>query len=40
MAIIKQPCDPVNHPAHYTDGRIEGSSTSRTRSWATVWAMR
>lgn len=23
MAIIKQPCDPVNHPAHYTDGRIE-----------------
>ena len=23
MAIIKQPCDPVNHPAHYTDGKIE-----------------
>ena len=23
MAIIKQPCDPVNHPAHSTDGRIE-----------------
>ena len=20
MASIKQPCDPVNHPAHYTDG--------------------
>ena len=23
MAIIKQPCDPVQHPAHYTTGKIE-----------------